>query len=210
MLADFDVANFWEKSDYADHEYVDEPVTDLLVAKVERSLGYQLPRAYVTLMKSQNGGTPRKTCHRAPGPTSWAEDHVALHGIAAIGAKKTYSLCGAKGSSFWTEEWGYPSIGIYFADCPSAGHDMFCLDYRECGARGEPKVVHVDQERDYKVTLIASNFEAFIRGLESEDVFESPDVKLDAAQVKSVWIDPDFAAKHGLQIPASQRHKPRK
>jgi hypothetical protein len=173
MLADFDVANFWEPSAYADRQYVDEPVTDLLVGEVERLLGYKLPAAYVALMKFQNGGIPRKTCHRAPARTTWAEDHVAVHGICAIGTKKPYSLCGEMGSVFWMEEWGYPAIGIYFADCPSAGHDMFCLDYRECGARGEPKVVHVDQEWDYRITLIATNFEDFVRGLESEDAFEA-------------------------------------
>jgi hypothetical protein len=172
MLADFDVASFWKRSDYADREYVDDPVTDVVVAKVERTLGYRLPRAYVALMTSQNGGIPAKTCHRAPSPTSWAVDHVALHGISAIGTKKRYSLCGEMGSTFWIEEWGYPPIGVYFADCPSAGHDMFCLDYRDCGPSGEPKVVHVDQELDYRVTLIAGSFEDFIRGLESEDAFE--------------------------------------
>ena len=49
-------------------------------------------------------------------------------------------------SQFWIDEWGHPPIGIYFADCPSAGHDMIALDYRDCGKSGEPCVVHVDQE----------------------------------------------------------------
>jgi hypothetical protein len=73
------------------------------------------------------------------------------------------------------EEWGYPPIGIYFADCPSAGHDMICLDYRECGIEGEPQVVHVDQEFDYKITFVAPNFESFVRGLENKDAFEDDD-----------------------------------
>jgi hypothetical protein len=75
------------------------------------------------------------------------------------------------GSRFHIEEWGYPPIGICFADCPSAGHDRVCLDYRVCGPDGEPQVVHVDQEHDYRITLVAPTFEAFIRGLESEDNF---------------------------------------
>jgi hypothetical protein len=53
-------------------------------------------------------------------------------------------LGGTFGSRFWIEEWGYADIGVYFADCPSAGHDMLCLDYR-----------------------------AFILGLEDEAVFDN-------------------------------------
>lgn len=48
---------------------------------------------------------------------------------------------------------------------------MLCLDYRDCGPTGEPRVVHIDQELDYKVTLVAPDFESFIRGLVSEGAF---------------------------------------
>jgi hypothetical protein len=171
-FTDFDLTTFWEPSDYADKEYVDQPLTDVMVALVQRRLGYTLPAAYVALMRTQNGGMPRRTCHRTSQPTSWAKDHVAISGIAAIGESKPYSLCGEMGSQFMIDEWGYPTIGVYFADCPSAGHDMLCLDYRACGPRGEPTVVHIDQELGYVITPVAPNFEAFVRGLESDDAFD--------------------------------------
>ncbi len=104
--------------------------------------------------------------------TTWASDHVALTGIFGIGDAKPKSLLGERGSGFWLAHWGYPVIGVYFADCPSAGHDMFCLDYRACGPNGEPTVVHVDQERDYAMSLVAPSFAESIRVLRPEEDFD--------------------------------------
>jgi hypothetical protein len=167
----FDLANFWEPSDYAREQYQDDAPSDAQVADVERRLGYRLPPAYVELARHQNGGIPIRTCHRTSQRTSWAHDHIAITGIYSIGSARPNSLCGEFNTQFWIDEWGYPPIGLYFADCPSAGHDMLCLDYRACGPQGEPQIVHVDQDWDYKITLVAPNFEAFIRGLESENAF---------------------------------------
>ena len=170
-MSDFDLQEFWEPSDYAEETRVDVPLTDDLVSSIETELGHKLPTAYVELARIQNGGIPRRTNHRTSEHTSWAEDHVAITSIYAIGRSKTYGLCGEIGSQFMIDEWGYPPIGVYFADCPSAGHDMLCLDYRDCGTDGEPTIVHVDQEFDYKVTFVAKDFASFIRGLELGEAF---------------------------------------
>ena len=172
IFGNFDVSDFWDNSDYAQGEYVGRPLTEEMLAAVEKELGYKLPSAYVELLRNQNGGTPKATRHRTQQPTSWAEDHVAITGIYGVDPEKRSSVCGEFGSHFWMEEWGYPPIGVYFADCPSAGHDMLCLDYRECGPKGEPSVVHVDQESDYRITFVAKNFEQFIRNLESKWTFD--------------------------------------
>jgi hypothetical protein len=172
VFEDFDMFEFWAKSSYADENYVDNALTDETVVLVERALKYKLPAAYIKLMSLQNGGVPKKTSYRAKARISWADDHVTIAGIYSIGSAKPCSLCGDFGSQFWIDEWGYPPIGIYFADCPSAGHDMLCLDYRNCGPFGEPRVVYVDQERDYAITQIAESFEAFIRGLEYDEAFD--------------------------------------
>lgn len=171
-FGNFDVEQFWEASEYARTEYVGSPLSDEQLASVERELGYKLPDSYVELMKRQNGGIPRKTNHRTAEETSWSDDHIAIAGIFSIGRERPNSLCGEFGSPFWIDMWEYPAIGVYFADCPSAGHDMVCLDYRECGPSGEPRVVHVDQEWDYKITFVAESFEAFVRGLEADEAFE--------------------------------------
>ena len=168
----FDLTNFWDDNWYALKEFVSEPPSDELIASVEEELGYKLPAAYIWLMKQHNGGIPVNTCYPCDEPTCWADDHVAITGIFGIGREKSCSLCGELGSQFMIDEWEYPAIGVAICDCPSAGHDMIFLDYRDCGPQGEPAVVHVDQENDYKITHLADSFEEFIRGLEHESLYD--------------------------------------
>lgn len=171
MFDEIDLEDFWDDCEYALENYVSEMVTEELVEDIQRELGYKLPESYIYLMKKHNGGMPKNTCCPCDEATSWAEDHVAIEGILGIGRKKIYSLCGELGSQFMIDEWEYPPIGVAICDCPSAGHDMIFLDYRECGPEGEPRVVHIDQENDYKITVLANNFEEFIQTLCSEERF---------------------------------------
>lgn len=172
-FANMSLDDFWDDSEYAKDSYQSDPPTDELIQSIEQELGYKLPSSYIALMKHQNGGVPKNTCFRTEEPTSWAEDHIAITGILGIGRDKSYSLCGDLGSPFMIEEWGYPDIGVVICDCPSAGHDVVMLDYRNCGRDGEPEVIHVDQEDDYEITFLADNFEAFVRGLISEEEFDT-------------------------------------
>jgi SMI1-KNR4 cell-wall len=170
-FADFDLSDFWEESDYATKAYVSSPLTDALIASIEQELGYILPASYIELMKQQNGGIPKRCCFPTTERTTWAEDHVALSGIFGIEREKAYTLCGNLGSQFMIDQWEYPNIGVYFANCPSAGHDMICFDYRKNGRAGEPEIVHVDQEDAYKITFLAPDFAAFIKGLVDDSEF---------------------------------------
>jgi len=180
MFKDFSFDDFWEDSDYARREYVEAAVTSEGIEAVEAALGFRLPAAYVALMRTQNGGIPTRTCFPTTVPTSWAEDHVAISGFMGIGSTKRYALLGEIGSQFMQQAWGYPDFGICIGNCPSAGHDMIMLDYRECGPEGEPSVVHVDQEADYDVTVLAPDFETFVRGLVGEEVFDTAVEDLEA------------------------------
>ena len=175
MFDNFDFTDFWQDTPYALESYVDECPSDELINEIEQELGYKLPDSYIWLMRQHNGGIPAKDCCPTKTSTSWASDHVAITGFFSIGRNKTYSICGGLGSQFMIEEWGYPDIGVAICDCPSAGHDMIFLDYRECGRNGEPKVVHIDQEWDYRITVLADNFEEFIRKLTTEENFEPLD-----------------------------------
>jgi len=175
--------DFWEDSEYAEKEYVGSEISQEMIDEVETKTGYKLPESYITLLKSQNGGFPRKTCFPTKEPTSWSENHVAITGILGLDSRKTYSLLGSLGSEFMKSEWGYPDIGLYICDCPSGGHDMIALDYRDCGRDGEPKVVHIDQELDYKVTELSPSFGDFIAGLIDSKLFEQDE----SSEAQSPW-----------------------
>lgn len=178
IFSDFDFTDFWDESDYALQEYVEENPSAELIQSIAEELGYKLPASYIELMKLHNGGIPKNNCFPTTESTSWAEDHIAITGIMGIGHSKTYSLCGQLGSKFMIEEWGYPDTGIFICDCPSAGHDMTLLDYFKCGRNGEPEVVHVNQECDYKKTYLAKDFETFIRGLVSKLAYDTSEQDL--------------------------------
>jgi SMI1-KNR4 cell-wall len=151
---------------------LEDPLTDELLRTVETQLRHRLPKAYVALARLHNGGSFARDAYPAPSRTTWAEDHVGVYSLAAIGRTASFSLCGERGSAFWVAEWGYPDIGVYIVDCPSAGHDMIALDYR---LPGEPTVVHVDQEWDYRITVLAPDFGTFVTGLVDESDYEVDD-----------------------------------
>ncbi len=174
MFERIDLNNFWDNSHikYGKDQNIDCPLTDELLLEIETEIGYKLPKSYIFLMKQQNGGIPFNTCFPTNTPTGWADDHIAITSIAGIGRSKPYSICGELGTKFMIDEWDYPDIGVAICDCPSAGHELVFLDYRDCGSDGEPTVVYVDQEDDFSIIHLADTFEDFICGLVSEDEFE--------------------------------------
>ena len=68
-----------------------------MIELVQAELGYRLPQSYIAMMRRHNGGIPQMTCSPADAPTTWAQDHVAVHGIFGIGNKLSNSLCGQAG-----------------------------------------------------------------------------------------------------------------
>ena len=159
-LKDFDWTGFWNDVDYAFESYIGKPVTDKDIKDAEAELGYTLPAAYIELLNNHNGGVLNKNCF-----INNVGDCVYVTGIYGIDRDKKHSIFGQFGNEFWISKWKSPPIGIVVADTISGGHDMIFLDYRECGPTGEPKVVRVDQEGDYSITLLADNFGDFIKNL---------------------------------------------
>ncbi|MGG6313673.1 SMI1/KNR4 family protein [Paenibacillus macerans] len=155
---DFDLDSFWDDGNPAAVQYVSAPSTDELVASVEEELVFRLPAFYIGMMKLHNGGIPRNRYFQGESGAP-----LEILGILGIGREKPHSLCGAAGSRATIEREGYPEFGVVLCDTPSdAGVVM--LDYREFGNDGEPEVVYVDKASK-KVTRLAPDFEAFVRGL---------------------------------------------
>jgi hypothetical protein len=170
----FEFEGFWDDCLFSLENYVEPPPSDELIASIEQELGgYRLPAAYVDLARRHNGGLVKRNCHPMKERTGWAEDHVAITGLYAIGRTSKYSLAGPLGAKFMIEEWGYPPIGVGIADTPAGGHELIMLDYRACGKRGEPQVVYVNQEVDYSITVVAPDFETFICGLVEESEYDT-------------------------------------
>ncbi len=159
-LLDEVVKNLWDNSEYSKENYIGDVPADLNFELVERKLKYKLPEAYKTLMKMQNGGILNNKIF-----INGFGDEFSVKSIYGVDSEKKYSLLGERGSRFWIEHWEYPKIGIVFAEDDSGGHGMYFLDYSDCGKKGEPSVVYIDQENDFEISYLADNFASFINGL---------------------------------------------
>ncbi len=136
-------------------------VSDVLIARAERTLGVRLPRAYLDLLTEQNGGRPRRRCCPTAQRTCWGPDRIEVESLVGIGYDG--GLDGRCGSAYMVHEWDYPDIGLVVFDTPSGGHDTVMLDYSACGPEGEPQVVYVDDDRN--VLPVADSFAAFVAKL---------------------------------------------
>lgn len=157
--------NLWLDSEYSKENCISAPFDDEMLKSIEEELGYKLPASYVELMREHNGGILNR------GVLEIGDTYTVVSALYGIGREKSYSLGGSHSTKFWVEEWEYPNIGIAIADTESAGHEMIFLDYTECGPEGEPRVVYIDQEWDYKTIVVAENFEEFINKLKEEDEY---------------------------------------
>jgi hypothetical protein len=143
-----------------------------MIRAAEAKLGYKLPKAYLRLLRIKNGGSLKRDCVPVPGRDDWPPDYYELSGIQGIGGQWGIDAKGL-GSRDLIKGWGYPDVGVVVGQTPSAGHDIFMLDYSVCGPRGEPRVIHVETETagDPEVKVLAADLETFLRGLVPRDEF---------------------------------------
>ena len=146
------------------------PLTEEMVGAAEAKLGYKLPQSYLRLIRIKNGGSLKRNCF--PMKTSRANEYLKLKGIVGIGGEWGIDS-ETLGSRLLIRGWGYPDVGIVIGQMPSAGHDAIMLDYSLCGPKGEPRVIHVETETGEgkpEVTVLAPDFETFMRGLVDSDM----------------------------------------
>ncbi|PSO19476.1 hypothetical protein C7G42_14555 [Bradyrhizobium sp. MOS003] len=97
----FDFEGFWDDCAYSLENYVKPPPSDESIASIEREMGgYRLPAAYIDLARRHNGGMVKRNCYPMTQRTGWAEDHIAIEGLYAIGRTSVYSLAGRRGAKF--------------------------------------------------------------------------------------------------------------
>ncbi|WP_336782563.1 SMI1/KNR4 family protein [Paenibacillus illinoisensis] len=168
IVSDPDSTDFWNDHAEALENWVMLSPTDEQVEAVEERLVFKLPRAYVDMMKIHNGGVPRYRYIPVSEAGSAEKRLIEISGMLGIGQEKKHSLCGEEGSRFIIEQGGYPEIGVVLCKCPSES-EVIMLDYRASDNAGEPEVVHVDKENNYKITWLAPDFDTFVRSLVNED-----------------------------------------
>lgn len=162
-FANFDWNSFWFNDSNKLPYFKGGAVKEEDIKRVEEEFGYKLPDSYIELLSSQNGGAPFYTL-------CYYEENgkfipVYLTAIYGVDSKLEYSICGDSGAKMIYNKLAYPNIGLPIAFTTKDDHAMIFLDYSDCGSKGEPKVVLIDQENDYKKTLLAKNFETFIKSL---------------------------------------------
>ncbi|MDN7243040.1 SMI1/KNR4 family protein [Planococcus sp. N028] len=146
--------------DLENDEYRLAPFTTESLQAAEKSLGIALPKTYIQLMQSQNGGVPLHTAFPCKTPNSWATDHVPVHSIYGIGED------GILQSDYLIREWGLPKKVVLFS---GDGHLWLAMDYRE--TKSEPPIIFIDGEQEQIIGL-APDFASFLNGLytaEEED-----------------------------------------
>ena len=179
----------WEVPVYL--PYVQPPLTDALVRKAERKIGFKLPAEYLALLKVQNGGYIRyglpKSLHRV---------------ICGIGPHFP-SITEVD----WDEVQEYVSIkldGLIPFD--GDGHWHLCLDYRKNAEA--PSITHVDVENESE-SKVAKSFAEYLRLLRPNAdpdefaILNVPDVNelvTRFARAVRVQFEPPSSYDHGYPV----------
>jgi SMI1 / KNR4 family (SUKH-1) len=139
----------------AARDLVHEALTPEAAREAEAQLGVRLPAAYLTLLRSQNGGALR-----ASWPASYA---AALWGIGPRAPSITHEQARWGPRARSPGAWAPRDAALLI---PFDGGDEWdmCFDYRRRGPQAEPSITLIDSECGEEEP-IAVSFAAYLAGL---------------------------------------------
>lgn len=152
LFGDINLVELFDNESDWGKEYRFDELTDDMISRAEKALGYKLPGSYIELLKVQNGGVINDKFDE-----SWL---TAIYGIGPT-ADASHGL--EDMFENWRYEWEYPDIGIPFGETQSGGHDMYYMDFRSVDENGEPRIVLIANEDDNAVYFVADNLVEFVK-----------------------------------------------
>ena len=126
-----------------------ESITQSDIAIAEQRLGHNLPIDYADLLMYKNGGYLQKnTSHQAliNGSTSTITV-ILIQGVGGIGGIDQI-VDGNTLNQNLINQRSYPEGSVVFAHQGSAG---FAFDYENINDRGEPTILYLDGDANYRV-----------------------------------------------------------
>ncbi|HCK83660.1 MAG TPA: hypothetical protein DHW63_03825 [Hyphomonadaceae bacterium] len=147
---------FWQAPAYL--PYVQPDITSDAIVAAEAALGVTLPKAYLDLLREQNGGYTRLTLPNSCQSQLWG---IGPHYPDIVTGRGWVDI----------DESEQPRDGHLLVPFDGDGHWYLCLDYRDTGPNGEPRVAHIDVECECE-EFVATDFSAFLGLLSCE--YSSP------------------------------------
>lgn len=191
-------ADLWRVPVYL--PYLQPKLTPRAIVSAEKKLGVKLPRAYLDLLRIQNGGYLRLT--------SISPNLAPVDFIAGIGPRFPSIL-----DKDWSDVKAYmheegirkpARIDALVPFCGD-GHFHYCLDYRTSGPRGEPKVTYIDIESFDTDKVVAPNFDAFLRKLRPSGITVAIGIET-TAKIGTVAAAISKASRYSFDAQGDQDH----
>nr|WP_246439349.1 SMI1/KNR4 family protein [Bacillus benzoevorans] len=130
-------------------------LTEADIKKAEDIFKIKLPKAYVNILKVQNGGEIIYNAFPILDNDFFSEAFIEVEYIYGIGKNP-----GILDSQYLLNEWEIPDGFILFN---GDGHTWLAFDYRNVSS--EPPIVYVNNDKETKVIKIANSFNEFSENL---------------------------------------------
>lgn len=168
-------------------------LTSEMVVAAETSTGYKLPADFIEFLRFKNGAWVRPE----PVVLPLADSGVAVSALMGVGDFEL-GIDSQLGSDYQVREWGYPDIGVVFAQTNAGGHDAFMFDYEGVFGSCHPKVSYVRSESEPRV--ISSSFGEFISLLELDSLPTLAVLEVSELLENAMTGDPEAELRYGWRL----------